>query len=75
MATFGLLPGVGAALLTTVPSPAAEDVVALRQADMKAMAAAAKTISGMFKDPASYKAAEFRRAADTIRERSGVVLS
>ncbi len=36
------------------------------------MAAAAKTMSGMFKDPASYKAAEFRSAADTIRERSGV---
>ncbi|WP_184456619.1 cytochrome c [Rhizobium aethiopicum] len=75
VATFGLLPAVGAALLTTVPSPAADDVVALRQADMKAMAAAAKTISGMFKDPASYKAAEFRWAADTIRDRSGVVLS
>lgn len=72
---FGLLSVVGAALMTAVPSPAAEDVVALRQADMKAMAAAAKTISGMFKDPAIYKAAEFRWAADTIRDRSGVVLS
>ena len=72
---WGLLPVVGAVLLTANPSPAAEDVVALRQADMKAMAAAAKTISGMFKDPGSYKAAEFRWAADTIRDRSGSVLS
>jgi cytochrome c556 len=66
---------VGAVLMAAIASPAAEDVVALRQADMKAMAAAAKTMSGMFKDPPSYKAAEFRWAADTIRERSGVVLS
>ncbi|MGO7207350.1 cytochrome c, partial [Rhizobium ruizarguesonis] len=72
---FGLLAVVEAVLITAVPLPAAEDVVALRQADMKAMAAAAKTISGMFKDPTSYKAAEFRWAADTIRERSGIVLS
>lgn len=72
---FGLLSIVGAALMTAIASPAAEDVVAFRQADMKAMAAAAKTMSGMFEDPASYKAAEFRWAADTIRERSGVVLS
>ncbi|WP_397465649.1 cytochrome c [Rhizobium ruizarguesonis] len=65
---------MGAVLMTASPS-AAEDVVAVRQADMKAMAAAAKTMSGMFKDPASYKAAEFRWAADAIRDRSGVVLS
>jgi cytochrome c556 len=72
---FGLLAVVEAVLITAVPLPAAEDVVALRQADMKAMAAAAKTISGMFKDPTSYNAAEFRWAADTIRDRSGIVLS
>ncbi|MGO6847400.1 cytochrome C [Rhizobium ruizarguesonis] len=71
---FGLLSVMGAVLMTASPS-AAEDVVAVRQADMKAMAAAAKTMSGMFKDPASYKAAEFRWAADAIRDRSGVVLS
>jgi cytochrome c556 len=71
---FGLLPVVGAILMTAIRSPAAEDVVAVRQADMKAMAAAAKTMSIMFKDPASYKAAEFRWAADTIRDKSGVVL-
>jgi cytochrome c556 len=72
---FGRLALMGAVLMTAVPTPAAEDVVALRQADMKAMAAAAKTISGMFKDPAIYKAAEFRWAADTIRDRSGSVLA
>lgn len=42
---------------------------------MKAMAAAAKAILSMFKDPARYKAAEFRWAADTIRDKSGVILS
>ena len=72
---FGLFSVVEAVLITAVPSSAAEDVVALRQADMKAMAAAAKRISDMFKDPANYKAAEFRWAADAIRDRSGVVLS
>jgi len=72
---FGLLSIMAALLMTAVPSPAAEDVVGLRQADMKAMAAAAKTISGMFKDAASYKADEFKWAADTIRDRSGVVLA
>ncbi|APO74496.1 cytochrome-c/b562 protein [Rhizobium etli 8C-3] len=72
---FGLPSAVGAVLMTAIPSPAAEDVVGRRQADMKAMAAAAKTISGMFKDPESYKAVEFRLAADTIRDRSGGILS
>ncbi|MBY5813054.1 cytochrome c [Rhizobium leguminosarum] len=75
MKKAGLLSIVGAVLMAGVPSPAAEDLVSRRQADMKAMAAAAKTISGMFKDPASYKAAEFRWAADTIRDKSGAVLS
>ncbi|RUM26943.1 cytochrome C [Rhizobium vallis] len=71
---FGLLSAVGAVLMTAAPSAVAEDVVALRQTDMKAMATAAKTIFGMFKDPANYKAAEFQKAADTIRDRSGGVL-
>ncbi|MFL5013513.1 c-type cytochrome [Rhizobium sp.] len=75
MKKVGLLSVVGAVLMASVPSPATEDLVALRQADMKAMAAASKTIFGMFKDPASYKAAEFRWAADTIRDKSGAVLS
>ncbi|MBY5338971.1 cytochrome C [Rhizobium leguminosarum bv. viciae] len=72
---FGLLAFVAAVLMTAAMSSAAGDVVAIRQADMKAMAAAAKTISGMFKDPTTYKANEFKWAADTIRDRSGGVLS
>jgi cytochrome c556 len=75
MNRFWLLSVVGAVLTAAIASPAAEDVVAIRQADMKAMAAAAKSISDMFKDPASYKAGEFKWAADTIRDRSGAVLS
>jgi cytochrome c556 len=71
---LGLLSVVGVVLMTAVASPAA-DMVAVRQADMKAMAAAAKIMSGMFRDPASYRATEFRRAADTIRDKSGGVLS
>ncbi|MBY3516589.1 cytochrome c [Rhizobium laguerreae] len=66
---------MGAVLMAGVPSPAAEDLVSRRQADMKAMAAAAKTISGMFKDPTTYEANEFKWAADIIRDRSGGVLS
>ncbi|WP_405049223.1 MULTISPECIES: cytochrome c [unclassified Rhizobium] len=66
---------MAAVILTAAVSSAAEDVVTIRQADMKAMAAAAMTISGMFKDPSAYKASEFKWAADTIRDRSGGVLS
>jgi cytochrome c556 len=75
MKKVGLLSIVGAVLMAGVPSPAAEDLVAIRKADMKAMAAAAKTISGMFKDPATYEASEFKWAADTIRDKAGRVLS
>ncbi|ULJ73673.1 c-type cytochrome [Rhizobium gallicum] len=53
---------------------AAGDLVALRQADMKVIAAGTKTISGMFKEPATYSSAEFKRAADAIRDKSGDVL-
>jgi hypothetical protein len=45
--------------MAAVPSPASEDVIA----DIKAMAAAPKTISGIFKDPASYKAGSRPEAA------------
>jgi cytochrome c556 len=54
---------------------AANDLVALRQADMKAMAAAAKVIAEMFKNPATYSSLEFRHAAAAISERSGDVLA
>ncbi|MBX4995400.1 cytochrome C [Rhizobium leguminosarum bv. viciae] len=56
-------------------APAEDDVVALRQADMKAMSDAAKTISDMFRAPESYSSTEFRRAADVIVDRSGSVLA
>ncbi|RWX13173.1 cytochrome C [Rhizobium leguminosarum] len=72
---FGLFAFMAAVLMTAAMVSAEEDVVAIRQADMKAMAAAAKTISGMFKDSTTYKASEFKWAADTIRDRSGGVLS
>ncbi|MBY3116844.1 cytochrome c [Rhizobium laguerreae] len=75
MKKAGLLSIVGAVLMAGLPSPAAEDLVSRRQADMKAMAAAAKTISGMFKDPAAYNASEFKWAADTTRDKSGSILS
>ncbi|HWT58846.1 MAG TPA: cytochrome c [Rhizobium sp.] len=72
---FGLFASMAAVLMVAAVSSAEEDVVAIRQVDMKAMAEAAKTISGMFKDSTTYKANEFRWAADTIRDRSGGVLS
>ncbi|TDW25246.1 cytochrome c' [Rhizobium azibense] len=50
---------------------AAGDIVALRQSDMKAIAAATKSIAGMFKVPATYSPGEFKWAADTIRDKSG----
>ncbi|TCA40351.1 cytochrome C [Rhizobium leguminosarum bv. viciae] len=72
---FGLFAFMAAVLMTAGMVSAEEDIVAIRQADMKAMAAAAKTISGMFKDSTTYKASEFQWAADTIRDKSGGVLS
>lgn len=72
---FRLFAFMAAVLMTAAMVSAEEDVVAIRQADMKAMAAAAKTISGMFKDSTTYKASEFKWAADTIRDRAGGVLS
>lgn len=38
------------------------------------MAAAAKTIAGMFKSPETYSPAAFKNAAETIRSRSGTRL-
>ncbi|WP_292101893.1 cytochrome c [Mesorhizobium sp.] len=49
-------------------------VVAARQASMKAMAAAAKTVAEMFDGKRAYDAADFRTAADTLRTRTGPVL-
>lgn len=49
-------------------------IVAERKASMKAMAQAAKTISGMFEGKLSYEAAAFKDAIDTIRRKSGDAL-
>lgn len=61
-------------VLTTVGF-AAEDLVKLRQADMKAMAAATKTIADMFRDPGSYSSVGFGKAAAVINASSGEVLA
>lgn len=48
-----------------------DPVVVTRQQEMKAIAAAAKSIAGMFKSPETYSSQLFSDAAATIRERSG----
>ena len=67
IAAILLATGIGAAL----PGTAVKAIVAERQASMKAMAEAAKTISGMFEGKQSYDAAAFKEAAEAIRLRSG----
>jgi cytochrome c556 len=67
MNRFGLFALTCAVVMMAVPVLAAEDLVATRQADMKAMAAAAKTIS-------SYVQGSFE-LANTIRDRSRLVLA
>ncbi|MGE0283582.1 MAG: cytochrome c [Rhizobiaceae bacterium] len=52
----------------------ADGLVAKRQAAMKEMARAAKTIAGMFEGKLSYDAAAFKDAAETIRRQSGEAL-
>lgn len=49
-------------------------IVAARQASMKEMAAAAKTIAGMFDGRQAYDAATFKAAANTLRARTGPAL-
>ncbi|CCV08249.1 conserved hypothetical protein [Mesorhizobium metallidurans STM 2683] len=48
--------------------------VKARQASMKEMAAAAKTIAGMFDGRQAYDAAAFKAVAETIRARTGPAL-
>jgi cytochrome c556 len=50
-------------------------IVAARQASMKEMAAAAKTIAGMFDGGQAYDAAAFKAAADTLRACTGPALT
>jgi len=67
---------VGSVIFGTVASTAlcAEDIVAVRQSDMKAIAAATKSISGMFKIPSTYSSPEFKWAAELIRDKAGKTL-
>ncbi|CAN7586978.1 cytochrome c [Mesorhizobium amorphae] len=61
----------GLAARSALPETAVSPVVAERQASMKAMASAAKTISGIFDGKMAYDAVAFKEAAETIRRRSG----
>jgi len=49
-------------------------IVATREASMKEMAAAAKTIAGMFDGRLAYDATNFKAAAETLRARTGPAL-
>ncbi|ESZ06025.1 cytochrome C [Mesorhizobium sp. L2C089B000] len=60
--------------LTMGASVGSGPIVAARQASMKEMAAAAKTIAGMFDRRQAYDAAAFKAAADTLRARTGPAL-
>ncbi|WP_292094285.1 cytochrome c, partial [Mesorhizobium sp.] len=51
-----------------------DPIVATRQSSMKEMAAAAKTIAGMFDGKLDYDAAAFKAAAGTLRARTGPAL-
>lgn len=48
-----------------------EALIVARQASMKQMATAAKTLAGMFNGQVPYNAAAFRDAAETLRDRTG----
>ncbi|NGO55442.1 cytochrome c [Allomesorhizobium camelthorni] len=62
---------IAAVVAGTASENAVDPVVAERQASMKKMANAAKTISGIFDGKLAYDAAAFKEAAETIRRRSG----
>ena len=58
-----------------IPETAVAPVVAERQQSMKAMAEAAKTISGIFDGELTYDGAAFKEAAEIIRRRSGSAMA
>lgn len=60
--------------LTMAASASDGPIVAARQASMKEMAAAAKTIAGMFDGRQAYDAVAFEAAAQTLRARTGPAL-
>lgn len=61
--------GCSAAVAATV-----QDLVRLRQSDMKEIAASTKVIADMFKDPNTYSSGRFETAAGKIIVRSGTHL-
>ncbi|MFQ6242690.1 cytochrome c [Sinorhizobium meliloti] len=67
--------GAFATATPAVAQTVATDNVRQRQDGMKAMAAAAKTIDGMFKGSSAYDANAFKAAAETIGSHSGERLS
>ncbi|WP_064812172.1 MULTISPECIES: cytochrome c [Rhizobium] len=80
MRGFSMISGVptifGTALaVSALVAPASADIISDRQADMKAMAAAAKTMAEMFRNPDTYSSMPFAAAAGAIAERSGEVLA
>ena len=60
--------------LTMAASAGDGPIVTARQASMKEMAAAAKTIAGMFDGRQAYDASAFKAAAQTLRARTGPAL-
>jgi cytochrome c556 len=72
---FGAAGAAVLALALASPAGAAQStLVAARQASMKEMAAAAKTIAGMFDGKRAYDAAGFKAAAATLSARTGPAL-
>jgi cytochrome c556 len=61
-------------MLSASAAVALSAAVADRQASMKAMATAVKTIDSMFKDPSIYSAEKLKQAAETISRNSGTEL-
>ncbi|AUX78493.1 cytochrome c [Sinorhizobium fredii] len=70
---------VGAAIAAMSAAAAqgfkSDSIVQERQQDMKAMAAAAKSISAMFNGTSPYDAKAFKAAAETVKAHSGALLS
>ena len=60
---------------TAFPETAVAPVVAERRESMKAMAEAARTISGIFDGKLTYDGAAFKEAAEIIRRRSGSAMA
>lgn len=73
-ATAAILSLACASVVVAATHSSHDAVVEARQESMKEMAAAAKTIAGMFGGKVTYDAAAFKAAAETIRVRTGPAL-